>query len=221
MKPIYLLLSSFILVIAPSSASAQAPGADPAATPPAPLPPEPVHDDSHIHLGLRVGLNLSSLGGDDVDDSQQNRRVGFAFGGFMVIEFGSMVGFQPEIYYSMQGNELVDGRGTLELDYIQVPLLLRMKLPVQRTVGVHLVAGPSIGVLVSAEGKRQGSTVDLKSITDSFDIGAALGAGIDIPLQQGGINLEARYTLGLRSIDDVEDSDIKNRVASFLVGYYF
>ena len=102
-----------------------------------------------------------------------------------------------------------------------MPAFLRFELPVHGSVGVHLLAGPSVGVLVSAEGKRQGRTVDLKPITDSLDISAVLGAGVDIPLQQGGINFEARYTLGLRSIDDVEDSDITNRVASFLVGYYF
>ncbi len=191
-----------------------------------PLPPTTptIAADPPQRFGVRAGLNFSSVTGDDVNDSELKSRTGFAFGGYMTYRLSPTVSLQPELYYSMQGAERRSdvGGGTLKLDYIQVPLLVRAQLPISGKVGVHVVGGLAMGILVNAEAKQGGQTVDFKDVTSTFDFGIDVGAGIDVPLDSGGLNFELRYNFGITTVDETsQEAEIKNRVFSLLAGYYF
>jgi len=174
------------------------------------------------NLGLKAGLNVASLNGDDTDNL--DARTGMFFGGFAELCFTNEFAIQPEILYSMQGANYteIDGYdGTIKLDYINVPIMAKIKIFDE----LYIQAGPQIGFLLSAkdEFKSAGESGenDIKENLNTIDFGANLGLGYQF---EGGFNLGARYNLGLSNINDFEGSDSfknQNGVFQFSVGFRF
>jgi hypothetical protein len=65
-----------------------------------------------------------------------------------------------------------------------------------------------------------GNTDDIKDELPSLEMGliGGLGASMNIS-ESGAMILEARHTMGLRSLYAHQDEDIKNRVWTFSLGY--
>ena len=57
-----------------------------------------------LKFGVKAGLNLANVAGDDVDNNKVNTR--FYFGGFLNTPLSDAVSFQPELLVSMQGFEV-------------------------------------------------------------------------------------------------------------------
>src|SRR5580765_8283844 len=82
--------------------------------------------------GIKIGVNLATL--SDFNNVSTSGRVGIVAGGFMTVGLAPMLAFEPEVLFSMQGSKLHFGTSgsivssdvTAKLDYIQVPLLLRV-----------------------------------------------------------------------------------------------
>ncbi len=72
---------------------------------------------AQMQAGLKAGLNIANLSGDDVDSPDS--KMGFAFGGFFMYQFSPMFAIQPEAYYSMKGatDKMDFGGGTVDLTY--------------------------------------------------------------------------------------------------------
>ena len=90
------------------------------------------------------------------------------------------------------------------------------------------MAGPTIGFLQSAKLKViMGSYEewdDLKDDLKSIDFGLGFGAGLDLPIGNNFIFVEARYSLGLMNIADKDEgtyADVKTRGIQFFVGITF
>ena len=108
--------------------------------------------------GVKVGLNLSTFTGDDADweGVDKKMRIGFAIGGFITYEINEMFALQPELYYSMQGakyksSEGEDGTLIFKYNYIQVPILAKVNIPVEGSVAPNIFLGPAIGIKVSSK----------------------------------------------------------------------
>ena len=73
--------------------------------------------ESSKYLGIKGGLNMFKLHGDDVEDAKS--LYSFAIGGFITYNFNEMFALQPEIYYSVKGAraETVAGDIDLKLGY--------------------------------------------------------------------------------------------------------
>ena len=84
--------------------------------------------------------------------------------------------------------------------------------------GFFLETGPQIGFNLKAEIKDEesGTTFDLDDEIKSTDISWGLGAGYKTA---SGFGFGARYNLGLSSIAEESDVDIKNR--GFQVGVFY
>jgi len=165
-----------------------------------------------ISFGVKAGLNFATLGGDDVDELEGV--TGLNIGA--VAEFGLSEKFsiQPEVIYSTQGASLDDE--TLELDYINVPVLAKYYV----FEGFSLEAGPQLGFNINSQYEFEGETEDEDDIK-TVDIAAALGLGYKLPM---GIFFQARYNLGITDVyDEIEGTqiDAKNNVFQFSVGYKF
>lgn len=185
---------------------------------------------AQMQLGVKAGLNLANLSGDDVSDTDS--RTGFAGGLFFMYQFSDMFAIQPEAYYTMKG---ATDKGTIEgftyeaeikLDYIEVPLLLKFLIPIKNSgIKPAIFAGPSIGFNMSAKSKVEagGQTFeeDMQDVT-STDLGLVFGGGIGFPVGNGELGLDIRYILGLSTIDDSADNaDVKNGVINFNLYYGF
>jgi hypothetical protein len=175
--------------------------------------------------GVRVGLNLANLSGNDTSDlGDTDTRSGLVVGLFGVVPLNEHFAFQPEVLFSQQGAKLEDGSddATIKLDYLQIPLLARIRLGMSPSAPVHALFGPSFGFRTNAEVDVNGETIDdndeFEDQTESFDIGLVAGVGVNA----GPAVVDARYMWGLRNIDKTGDgSEVKNRVFSISVGFRF
>lgn len=171
--------------------------------------------------GVKAGLNVAKLGGDDISDADS--RTGIAAGLFGEIGINKMFAIQPEVYYSMQGaksKEDIEGTTvdvTMKLDYIQIPVLFKFIIPVEgSSVKPNIFAGPALGIKSSSKVKAEveGSSFedDIEDIK-STDFNLVFGGGINVGAGKMTVGFDVRYLLGLSSIDDsADEADVKNQV---------
>ena len=151
---------------------------------------------SQAGVGIKGGMNFATLNNvDDIDS-----RTGFHFGVFGQIPLSKNIALQPEALISTQGAKL--DIGDVNLNYIQVPILLR--LTIIKILNIHF--GPQFGFNTKAE---LGDS-DIKEFVKGTDFSAAVGAGVNLPFR-----LEAglRYNIGISDISDggIEFADAQNR----------
>lgn len=168
-----------------------------------------------VRLGAKLGLNVASLGGDSYGIGSLGSRTSFHIGGLAEIPLSGKFAFQPEILYSSEGADWSFGGADadLKLDYIRVPLLAKYYI----IEGLSAELGPSLGVLVSAEGGGE----DAKDEYKSFDAAIAVGATYRLNM---GVFFSLRYNKGLLNVnEDVEGPSRKSQSNVFQVsaGYSF
>ncbi|SMO60058.1 Outer membrane protein beta-barrel domain-containing protein [Saccharicrinis carchari] len=177
---------------------------------------------SQAQFGLKAGLNVANLTGDDMDGADP--RSGGVFGVFAKINLTETIAFQPEALYSMQGatgSETEQGYDidvTMKLDYINIPLMMKF-YPAD---GFSINAGPQVGFLASAKAKAETQGIsaeeDIKEAFKSIDFGLNVGLGYDLPM---GLGLDFRYNIGLSNVLDTDEGEGKNGVLQFTASYAF
>ncbi|MDH3733864.1 MAG: PorT family protein [Gemmatimonadota bacterium] len=192
------------------------------------LVPAGLAAQSNSLIGVKAGINSSTVSFSDGDEVDAMSATGFVGGLFAQIGLGEMFAIQPEGLYSSKGFKAdIDGEGAqLRVNYIEIPVLLVARFGDAGGVRPSVFAGPVISFESKCELKSTGSVAfksDCPDVPDepietkSTDFGAAFGAGILVPL--GGVSLvaDARYTLGLTNLTD-DDESAKNRAWSFMGG---
>ncbi|MDD3642712.1 MAG: porin family protein [Candidatus Krumholzibacteria bacterium] len=169
--------------------------------------------------GLKGGLNIAKMTGDDVPDDA-SWLYGGAGGGYFTYKFSDMFAIQPEVLFMMKGfsMDVEDETYKMKLNYIDIPVLLKVCIPTEGSVKPSIFAGPYLGLLLSAKADDE----DVKDYTKSMDYGVVFGGGINYMLaeDQGYISLDARYGMGLTTVDDSDDErDGKNMGITIMVGY--
>ena len=185
---------------------------------------------AQMQIGPKAGLNISNIHGDDA--GSPDSKTGFGGGFFFMYQFSNMFAVQPEVYYSMKGakeKEDIEGETadfTVSLDYIEVPLLLKLIIPIQGS-SVHpaVFAGPAVGFNTTAKGKieyaGESYEEDLENIK-STEFSLVFGGGVGFPVGNNELGFDVRYNLGLTTIDDSADAaDVKNNVINFNVYFGF
>ncbi|WP_420456225.1 porin family protein [Rubrivirga sp.] len=169
---------------------------------------------------LKGGLNTAFFSGDDA--LIFDPRLGASGGAGLRFDVSPSLGVQVEALYSQEGAKQDNGSGTYELDYIDVPVLLRAGLPLTRYADAGLYAGPQIGIPVRAEfAPDRGPNEDEQTRTD---IGIALGADY----WSGPVGVDLRYVIGLQdAFDDeidgvpVDPLFVRNQAFTVSLGYRF
>jgi len=172
-------------------------------------------------VGITGGINIATVRGDDVEDVD-SRTAGF-FGGFVEYPFTPVVSIQPEFLYTMKGaSDTYNGyKVTVKLNYVEIPVLLRVNIPTESNVKPFLVAGPGIGFKVSSKSEVNSHEEDIEDVKGT-DFGFIFGGGIGFPVGSYMMSVAARYELGLTSVDDSEyEEDVKNGVISIGAGLGF
>ena len=189
----------------------------------------PAQAQMKTELGLKGAVNMANLSGDVTDSKMM-----LAFGGgiFARIMPSPQFCIQPEVLYMMKGCKFDDVLTTTDAkitaSYIEVPVLVKYMIPTEGKISPCIFAGPAVGFLMSAKAKATvdgtEEDVDIKDNCKSIDFGVAFGAGVDFAVgEKGKLTFDARYTLGLTNLNDIEgdDDSIKNGVISVMVGYAF
>ena len=183
-------------------------------------------------LGVRAGLNLANLSFDPELPStvDKSSRVGFKFGAMAELGFIPMFALQIEPMYVSRGAKFTQGPAeeTWKFSYLEIPILLKLKIPTPGPITPYAFAGPNIGILLSANDETNGQETDIKDQVNSTDFALDFGAGVSFniaPLLD--LLIDARYSLGLSEIptDEAKQSlgnlTIKTRDIQIVAGIMF
>lgn len=194
---------------------------------------------------LSGAYDLTSFFGAGQDGATTRSSLGFG-GSAALFSLGPLI-LMGEAYYRQKGarnveefNQRVFEEGSAEigLDYIEIPLLLRINLP---TLGGRFVpylnGGPAFGWKIDCgirfqqtAGAAEQDCDDLQGenfeeTLRSYEQGLAVGGGVDIAILggMGAINIDARLTQGLSRINERADgsAEVRNRAFSVMLGYSF
>ncbi|RZL00054.1 MAG: PorT family protein [Hymenobacter sp.] len=183
---------------------------------------------AHAQFGLRVGGTLTHLTTKDPDRSVSqttattDAKLGYEAGIYYQVKLGQRVSVVPEVQFSHENAGLhafrsnaadggYQGDYALSLNYLNVPLLVRVKLG-----PVYVEAGPQISLL--AGGSEKGTDIyngwaELiyqevdRNITNRyrrFDVGPCVGVGVNLP---AGFGVSVRGFQGLVSSTRTPDKN--------------
>ena len=175
---------------------------------------------AQVKFGVKAGLNGYTLGGDEVDGEDIKTKIGFNAGGLVNIPISQMFAFQPEVIYNGEGGRQTDGddRVNYNLNYINIPLLVQFT----SASGFYAEVGPQIGFLMSAKADTKiggtSSDTEIKDQLKTANFSAAIGAGFRM---SSGLGIGARYNVGLGSIAEDSNSDLKTRGFQVGLSYLF
>ncbi|HSJ64350.1 MAG TPA: porin family protein [Gemmatimonadaceae bacterium] len=190
-----------------------------------------------VQIGVAGGVAINDVVGDDTEGAE-SRTTGY-FGGVLVWQPAGMVGFETGIYYVPKGAEFnEDGvNGTIKLNYVEVPLLLRLALPIsQSPIRPVLTIGGAVAFKSSCDVEGEGGGVSVEIDCDEFftlledevgvkaemqsvDYGVVAGLAVDFPAgERMVISPSIRYVRGLRDILEIGGTSVDARNAGFQVG---
>ncbi|OXA85479.1 porin family protein [Flavobacterium hercynium] len=151
-------------------------------------------------FGVKGGFNMSNLYQNDADD--ENVLYGFNAGVYATLPISDFIAIQPELLFTTKGAELeydnafASGNAKFKLNYIELPLLVRVNIT--KNFNVH--AGGYASYLVSSKVTGSGS-IDFSEDIDTddlnkFDAGLSAGVGVDF----NPISVGVRYNYGLTTV---------------------
>ena len=186
-----------------------------------------------VAKGLKAGVGSYQFSGDDkvLDGHWPHPRTGLAGGAFATFALGSAVALQPELLYVTKGANYKEGdeKYTFKLDYLELPLLLKYRFPTSCSLRPSLFAGPAVSFKLSARGVHEGNGEETEEDLDNcqdWDVGVAVGGGLDFAAAGSTITFDVRYTIGLRSwwkTDNTLDDEDSRKNGGWLaaLGYAF
>ena len=180
-------------------------------------------------LEFSGGMNLSQLSGALAGSDLQGatNQAGMVFGMDVVIPMGGM-GLNLGIDWSQKGVEDVLNPATqqevlrlIDLDYIELPVHVRVPVVSAGAATINLVLGPTLGFRIGcdvteglAAAQKCGQVANGPSFKKT-DIGGTAGLGISFALS-GTVyaGFDVRYTTGMTSINTISADALKNRTLS-------
>ncbi|GAB3735426.1 porin family protein [Spirosoma lituiforme] len=154
-------------------------------------------------VGVKGGLNASSLFYDSQGATNKNERIGFHVGLFAQAPVGEFFAIQPELLYMTKGASAdynllsFNGKNTFKLNYAELPVLATFKLG----QAVELQAGPYVAYLLNSNVNSNGSFGSGSSAInrDNFNkVDYGIAGGLNIYFGKAFIG--ARYEQGLQQI---------------------
>lgn len=176
---------------------------------------------------VSAGANLAFLSADGATDallSDRSPRFGLTVGVQGNYNFHSnkrqvQLSIQPGIFYTMKGYRIYASGGDMKanLDYLEIPILLKAGIPLKGSANPYFLVGPSIGIHVLNETivETSGVTATVKNDKRN-DFGLVIGAGAAL---DNGISIDLRANFGFINIDETTDDKNKNHSMALLVSY--
>lgn len=178
-----------------------------------------------VAIGGKMGPSFSSLVGADAGNP--NRRAGFTGGLFITISPLKFLSVQPEVLFSQRGatnfNEYWNARQEFRLNYLEFPILVKLRVPIKHVVYPHIYAGPIFSKNLASKYKLQqmNTNVDLSGNFEvrNFDFGGVFGFGIDVEVSRLFVTADLRYGISALNLDNSDQHmDLKNTEIMALLG---
>ncbi|WP_422480392.1 porin family protein [Pleomorphochaeta sp. DL1XJH-081] len=176
--------------------------------------------------GVSAGGNLAFVGTDPSGDGTP--RYGFTGGlygdyALYAVEDVMDLSAQFGLNYAMKGfrTESTSGDVKVNLDYIELPILVKAAFDLNLPVKPFALAGGYVGYAITQTYLVDDSEIDgalLGQDNKDLDFGVTFGAGVDLDM---GVSIDARFNLGLANIADEGSAleSMKNRSVSLMVSY--
>lgn len=181
-----------------------------------------------LRLGAMAGPVFGNFHGADITGTSS--RTSLAAGAFATFELNKNVAVEPQVFFAGKGASIDVGggtTGTFKLDYIEIPLLLKVLYPLQGATRVvpNAFVGPAVAFRSTCKVKASGGGVTVEQSCaaaslpiKSTDFLLTFGAGLDV----GPVALQVRYDLGLSKIDDTSPpADVKTQAWIVTAGFGF
>jgi hypothetical protein len=182
----------------------------------------------HADLGFQVGYSRARF--SDQSGLGESRN-GSVFGVFLGTPVAGPLSAQAELFLVKKGGGLtavvsnIPVQVSLQLVYLELPLLARIAVPVGGRFHPNLFGGGAVALNIGCDIQAEIPGVIAQQACDetagqlevnSFDFAAVMGAGIEYDWRDSSARLEIRRTIGLR---DVAPGDpTKNRTWGILFG---
>jgi hypothetical protein len=176
-------------------------------------------------IGVKGGGTITNWWGEDSGGADM--KFGFLGGANFSYMFTEVLGVQPEILFHRKGmtEEYLGVDITWNLDYIEIPLLMKMAFPTESTIRPSFILGPALAFNMDSTIKGEYGGVeeeeDASDITSGTDVGFVGGFNIDFDVGSAIINVDLRGTLGLMTIDEDGEASVKNSAFSFMLGVMY
>jgi hypothetical protein len=173
-------------------------------------------------VGVKGGLSLASLNADNTDFSYGAGLTGGIYG---QIGFTPIISPRAELLYVQKGgvigSENLPGNEDVaySLNYIEIPVLAKVNVPVVRQVFPSLYLGPYIGFAVSRSITADGDDVPGANPEDRFnttDYGLTIGTDVDFSFAGRNLVLSARYDWGLANVS-ADDASEEVGTSTFMI----
>ena len=193
--------------------------------------------DAQVKIGVKGGLNISSIAFEGPYEIDVSPLASFHLGGFFNYALSDNFGLQAELMYSGQGAKYeatyvingvtVDVDAKRKLNYLSLPFLGRYHF----SNGIALEAGLGLDFLLAAKESYDTSLdfqglgfedQDVKEYHLGADLKFIIGAGYELP---SGLSFNVRYNAGLsNNLDEdheeyLEGEELINSVFQLGVGF--
>lgn len=184
--------------------------------------------DEHSDLGFQLGYSRAKFSDDQSGLGES--RSGSLFGVFLGTPVAGPLNGQAELFLSKKGGGLstvVEGvpvQVSVQLVYIELPLLARLVIPVGGRLHPNVFGGGSLALNIGCDIQAEIPGLLAQQACDeagdvevtTIDAGAVIGAGIEYDWRDSNARLEIRQTIGLREISPGDTA--KNRAWAILFG---
>jgi len=194
---------------------------------------------AQFHIGMRTGLNVSSMYGNSVpviaEGADAGGKLGVQIGVMGELALGRVFAIQPGLLFSMAGYTSTTEAGSVEsemsynFNYLHVPLNALIKLPLGRRANLFLSVGPYAGYAINGKYKLEDMEDQKVVKTEKSDVrfgNDALkrfdaGLGFGLGCQAGAVQVDLGMTVGLMNIHNVTGYDMRNYGLGLAVSYFF
>jgi hypothetical protein len=173
------------------------------------LTASPASAQKQAGVGLLGGADFTTLTGLDSNASVRSS-TGLAGGLYMNFPVAKSLLIEPEVLYTNKGAGIEDTEITLNLNYIEIPVLLRYEFTPDNP-GPFAYAGPYVGFNVKCN--TTVDTLPTPCADQDVQAGTVFGGAIGVGFQRGTWGFDFRYEYDFS--DAIKDEKGKN--SAFIV----
>jgi hypothetical protein len=181
-----------------------------------------------VRWGPRAGVNASAFSGEFGDLVRPDVRFFPNVGLALQVDLAPNLAIRTEAAYSVKGggsssertdaygNPMGESKDTWRFDYVEVPLLIRTRVPLGTRAAPYLEIGPSLAVALGGRFMTEGfPDLDLRDLMQDVDMGYGGGFGIEFPAGRTRASLEVRYVRGFSDLMRGNGPTIINQAWTF------
>ena len=177
------------------------------------------------YFGVRVGMNASHVSSESplLDGSGIKTGLNIGFAADTQLTYRAPLFLESGLYYTQKGGKSGSGtdKFTYDLNYLEVPLLIKYKHFVGNQTTVQPYAGAYLALGTDGDIKNYGSRTAFSSFDNGyfnrFDGGLKVGCGLGFNM----LYVDASYDIGLSNIGQDNFDDTHNGCFTINIGVNF